>query len=144
MGGGRGIRRDSEENILTNPFKSPFVFLAHEPAAFTQLSVSTPRSLSETFYMKVMHCLLAQSHYMGAKKKKVQHPLDVTSCRGVEYSKEGELDTACNRLLVRKKTPAFGVEQLYAVTDFIPAWFLNGKEKEESILGLKRKNKEFL
>lgn len=44
----RGGLEDSEENILTNPFKAPCIFLAQEPAAFTQLSVSRHWSLSET------------------------------------------------------------------------------------------------
>jgi len=61
-GGWRGIRRDSEERVLTNPFTAPCVFLGQEPIAFTQLSVSGPWSLIERFYVKVMHNLLTQLH----------------------------------------------------------------------------------
>lgn len=60
------VRRDAEENSLTNPFKAPWVFLAQKPAAFAHLSVSRPWSRSEMYYMMVMHHLLAQLHYKEA------------------------------------------------------------------------------
>lgn len=67
---GSRIRKDSEENILTDPFRAPCISLAQEPAAFTQLSVSRPWSLSEAFYMKVVNHLLEQLDYKRAKTKR--------------------------------------------------------------------------
>lgn len=57
------------------------------------------------------------------KKKKVQCPLDVTRWGALEYSKEEEWTAG------EKIKSTFGAGQLYAVTDFIPAWILKGKEK---------------